>query len=145
MNTLLPAALKQVLQKELTELDQTLERLNKKRDAIHQLLAVYEGEGETQPRSTRVPRAARSGTGAELNTVEMARTVIRNLGRPMHPKAIADAIHRTYGIQPAKTLSDMLWKRARAGKGFYKTDDGEIGVTALQSHVETVKVSNPAA
>ena len=40
-------------------------------------------------------------------------------------------IRTTYGIEPAKSLDQMLYKRASAGPGFYKTTKGKFGLTEL--------------
>jgi hypothetical protein len=40
-------------------------------------------------------------------------------------------IRTTYGIEPAKSLDQMLYKRASAGRGFYKTTEGKFGLTEL--------------
>ena len=44
-------------------------------------------------------------------------------------------IRTTYGIEPAKSLDQMLYKRASAGRGFYKTTEGKFGLTELRTGV----------
>ena len=44
-------------------------------------------------------------------------------------------IRTTYGIEPAKSLDQMLYKRASAGHGFYKTMEGKFGLTELRKDV----------
>lgn len=64
------------------------------------------------------------------STIEMARTVLRNAGgTTMTLQEIRTAIQQTYGIDPAKTLDQMLYKRAQRNKGFYKTGEGRFGLT----------------
>jgi hypothetical protein len=41
----------------------------------------------------------------------------------------------TYGIEPVKSLDQMLHKRASAGRGFYKTMEGMFGLTELRKDV----------
>jgi hypothetical protein len=41
-------------------------------------------------------------------------------------------IRTTYGIEPDKSLDQMLYKRASAGRGFYKTTEGKFGLTGLR-------------
>lgn len=52
----------------------------------------------------------------------------------------------TYGMQPAKTLDQMLAKRASANRGFYNTADGRFGLTELRAQpmIEEVKTSSTA-
>ena len=52
----------------------------------------------------------------------MARTVLRNAGgKEKSVDELRTEIRSTYGIQPAKTLDQMLAKQASANRGFYKT------------------------
>jgi len=42
-------------------------------------------------------------------------------------------IKKTYGIEPAKTLDRMRFKRASKGTMFYKTAEGRFGLLALRA------------
>jgi hypothetical protein len=71
----------------------------------------------------------------------MARTVLRNLNGPERtPTELRELIKSTYGVEPAKTLDQMLYKRATAGNTFYKTADGKFGL--LEFRVVTEEVFN---
>ena len=62
-------------------------------------------------------------------TIEMARIVIRNSGRPLGLQAISELIRSTFGLAVSKSLPQLLLKRARSSKsGFYLTSDGLIGL-----------------
>jgi hypothetical protein len=54
-------------------------------------------------------------------------------------------IRTTYGIEPAKSLDQMLYKRASAGRGFYKTTAGKFGLTELRKVVMIDDVPLPSA
>jgi hypothetical protein len=54
-------------------------------------------------------------------------------------------IRTTYGIEPAKSLDQMLYKRASAGRGFYKTTEGKFGLTGLRKDVVIDDVPLPLA
>jgi len=65
-------------------------------------------------------------------------------GREVGGRAAA-ADPTTYGIEPAKSLDQMLYKRASAGRGFYKTTDGKFGLTELPRGVAIDDVPLPSA
>ena len=69
----------------------------------------------------------------------------RRRGREVGGRAAAD-VRTTYGIEPAKSLDQMLYKRASAGRGFYKTMEGKFGLTELRNGVviEDVSLSSTA-
>ena len=68
---------------------------------------------------------------AKPTTVEMARRVLKNEGAPMTPKQIGEKIFSTFGFKPAKSLYQMLYKRAKAKKGFTMDGAGKYGLEAL--------------
>jgi hypothetical protein len=75
----------------------------------------------------------------------MARTVLRNAGgKEKSVHELRTEIRSTYGIQPAKTLDQMLAKRPSANRGFYKTAGGRFGFSELRAQpmVEEVKASS---
>jgi hypothetical protein len=128
----LSATVRQALETELVALDN-------KREAIQRILSTDEYKdckkgprGTT--RATRTPRA-----GSDISSMDMARTVIRNAGRPLKPQQVSEQIESTYGVLPAKTLFDMLWKRVRAKQSFFKTASGEIGVLEMEPKVQAVR------
>ena len=52
------------------------------------------------------------------------------------PDEVRALIKKTYGIEPAKTLDQMLYKRASKGTMFYKTAEGRFGLLALRATTE---------
>jgi hypothetical protein len=64
----------------------------------------------------------------------MARTVLFNpQGKRRPPDEIRALIRTTYGVDPAKTLDQMLYKRAGKGTTFYKTADDRFGLLEFKS------------
>lgn len=105
------------------------------RTAILRLLQTYGVQEKDLKGSAKAERAKSAAPGS----LDMARVVIRNAGRPLKPAGIREAIVKTYGVEPAKTLEDMLWKRCRKeGAGFYKQEDGAIGLREMEAKVVTV-------
>ena len=61
------------------------------------------------------------------NTLEMTRTILKNAGgEEKSVDELRQLIRTTHGIEPAKSLDQMLYKRASAGRGFYKTTEREV-------------------
>jgi len=132
-------SMKFALEAELESINRQIAACNKKREAILHLLDVYGLGGESATLSSAVAALAGSSQAKCLNTMEMARVVIRNAGKPLKPEAIREGIKSTFGIEPAKTLPDMLWKYARAARGgFFRQETGEIGLDEMQPKIETV-------
>lgn len=70
------------------------------------------------------------------NTLEMTRTILKNAGgAEKTADELRQLIRTTYGIEPAKSLDQMLYKRASAGRGFYKTPEGKFGLSELRTGV----------
>jgi len=70
------------------------------------------------------------------NTLEMTRTILKNAGgEEKSVDELRQLIRTTYGIEPAKSLDQMLYKRAANGRGFYKTSEGKFGLTELRKGV----------
>lgn len=133
----IPNAMEIALREELKSIDQIIDSLNAKRTAILKVLGLYESTVLLDDRELEQPIS--SDKGPQLNTIDMARVVIRNAGKPLQPPQIKDGIKSTFGVDPAKTLFDMLWKRARQGdKGFYKDGEGNIGLLEMLPKLETV-------
>jgi hypothetical protein len=61
------------------------------------------------------------------------------------PDEVRALIKKTYGIGPAKTLDQMLYKRASKGTMFYKTAEGRFGLLALRATTEDVRTPTTAA
>jgi alkyl hydroperoxide reductase subunit AhpC len=78
------------------------------------------------------------------NTLDMARTVLRNAGTEKSPDDLKVMIRTTYGIDPAKTLDQMLYKRASAGREFYKTEDGRFGLLELRKTPVIQEIRTPS-
>jgi len=53
-------------------------------------------------------------------------------------------IKKTYGIGPAKTMDQMLYKRASKDTIFYKTAEGRFGLLALKATTEDVRTPTTA-
>jgi|HubBroStandDraft_6_1064221.scaffolds.fasta_scaffold105845_2 hypothetical protein len=76
----------------------------------------------------------------------LARTILKNSGgEEKSVDELRQLIRTTYGIEPAKSLDQMLYKRASAGRGFYKTTDGKFGLTELPRGVAIDDVPLPSA
>lgn len=75
------------------------------------------------------------------NTLEMTRVVLKNAGgEEKTVDELREMIRRTYGIEPAKSLDQMLYKRSAGGRGFYKTADGRYGLSELRKGVAIEEV-----
>lgn len=134
--------MKIALKAELESVDRQIADLNQKREAIIKLLSVYGFETILAAVDTLSQFPTEGRTRGGLNTLEMARLVIRNAARPLKPEAIKEGIRKTYGVEPAKTICDMLWKRARSkDSGFFREKTGEIGLTEMIPQMETVSTS----
>ena len=125
-------------------LRQELAELELRMRAIRVVLGLY-GEDVSpalkRNRTTKDMEDAVGGAQAnKMTSLEMARVVIRNAGRPLKPEKIKEGIKSTFGVDPAKTLYDMLWKGARAGNVGFVRDEGtgEIGLSEMQPRVAHV-------
>ena len=135
----MPAAMRQALDSELSAIEKSVGPLVERREAIYRLFAAYD-ESDRQSITRTTVKAT-----SELNTIDMARTVIRNAGRPLKAPQIEEAIKRTYGVTPAKTLYQMLYKRAKRGERFFRNESGEFGLTDMNPEVQTVMTSDQVA
>jgi hypothetical protein len=132
-----------VLIKELEQLDvditagaAVMSSLAARKKIILEALNIYSEPAENMmselPTSGPIP--------TKPNTMDLANIVIRNAGRPIKPSVIAFEIQRQFGLVPAKTLQDMLWKRCRTPNSrFFKDAEGNIGVRAMEAKMTVVK------
>jgi hypothetical protein len=136
------------LERELTEVEKQIQILERYRAALRSTLQVrleLQGLPGTPYISHPVTLTALTG-GAEVpdarpNTIDMARTVLYNLnGEEKTPDEIRALIHKTYGVTAAKSLDQMLYKRAAQGKTFYKTESGKFGLLSLRPSIEQVRM-----
>jgi len=100
-------------------------------DILYQPRPVTDS-GETIPTQSTTP-----------NTLEMTRIVLRNAGGEKTADELRQLIRTTYGIEPAKSLDQMLYKRAASGRGFYKTEDGRFGLTEMRKGTAVDAVAMP--
>jgi hypothetical protein len=83
--------------------------------------------------------------GGELSSIGMITKVLENAkGTPLSLQEILDEVKKTFGVEPAKTSDQMLWKRANQKKGFYKTEDGKFGLTKHLAEVNKVETTTTA-
>lgn len=104
-------------------LEDELHGLEERRATIHNLLAAYE----------------KPERPAKLPTMDMARTVIRNAGRPLTMEKILEHIRSTYGITPPGAIIPMLERRARNNEGFFFTKEGAIGVLSMNPKIQKIE------
>jgi hypothetical protein len=76
-------------------------------------------------KAIRKPRTGQS-------TMEMARQVLRNHGGSLSAGEIHNKIHEMFGITPASSLTQMLYKRSRSGTGFFRSKDGKYGIQEVK-------------
>lgn len=53
-------------------------------------------------------------------------------GEPRVAGEIHNKIHETFGVTPASSLTQMLYKRSRSGTGFSRTKDGKYGLQEVK-------------
>jgi hypothetical protein len=53
--------------------------------------------------------------------MDMIRTVLENHGQPLSAQDIRARVKETFGVEPSKSYAQMLYKRAKAGAGFFKS------------------------
>src|ERR1017187_2804692 len=126
---------RRTLEKELAEIDDQVERLERYKSALKTVMQARDGlrgpgtslssERGYTPQvvtagSIEGPTEGKIPAEGQPSTLEMARTVLRNLNGPERtPTELRELIKSTYGVEPAKTLDQMLYKRATAGNTFY--------------------------
>ncbi len=130
-----PDNLSGALRQELQQLDKRIQEINSKKQAIENLLKTYSGEKTglhvvSQPKKT-------------ISTLEMAQEVLRKRGSEMKPEEIRMAIREQFGQEPAPTLAQMLYTRARRKKMFYRNVGGRFGL--MQWHQRGRRAEKKAA
>jgi len=141
------------IERELAVVDAQIGRLETYKTALH---AALRARLDLQGFISKLPKAytpqavtltaltdGKDSPDAQPNSLEMARIVLLNLdGEEKTPDEIRALIRKTYGIAPAKTLDQMLYKRSSKGITFYKTADGRFGLLSLRAN--TTEVRTPA-
>lgn len=116
-----PENLSGALRQELQQLEKRIQEINSKKQAIENLLKAYAG-GKTGLHVVSQPHKP-------ISTLEMAQEVLRKRGSEMKPEEIRIAIREQFGQEPAPTLAQMLYTRARRKKMFYRNVGGRFGLT----------------
>jgi hypothetical protein len=123
----MPENLTEILRHELTQVEQRMQELEQRRQAILNLLRAYHsGRGAGTGRTAKLlsmPKAIQD----HLSTLDMAQRVIEKRG-PLKAEQIMEAIREEFAIKPAHTLPQMLYIRSRAKKRFYRSPDGKFGL-----------------
>ncbi len=114
-----------VLKQELQQIEQRIQEFSSKKQAIENLLKAYAGNASG---IHLVPHPTQS-----MNTLEMAREVLRKRGSEMKPEELRQAIRAQFGQEPAPTLAQMLYTRARNKKMFYRNAGGRFGLIEWQA------------
>ena len=98
-----------------------------------------------QPRPIQGLTAGPVNQAEQPNTLDMTKTVLQNAGgEEKTVDELRSMIRTTYGVEPAKSLDQMLYKRASSGRGFYKTHEGRFGLTDLRKGVQIDTISMPS-
>lgn len=98
-----------------------------------------------QPRPIQGLTAGPVNQAEQPNTLDMTKTVLQNAGGDEKTvDELRQMIRTTYGVEPAKSLDQMLYKRASSGRGFYKTPEGRFGLTELRKGIQIDIVSMPS-
>ena len=127
--------LTEILRHELTQIEQRMQELEQRRQAILNLLKAYHsGRGAGSGRPGKL-LAMPSTVQEHLSTLDMAERVIEKRG-PMKAEEIMEAIREQFGIKPAHTLPQMLYIRSRAKKRFYRSPEGKFGLIERKKPVK---------
>ncbi len=122
------------LRQELQRLNQRIQEINSKKQAIEHLLKAYSGVKSTGLQL--VPQLEKS-----LNTLEMAQEVLRKRGSEMKPEEIRQTIRQHFAQEAAPTLAQMLYTRARRKKTFYRNAGGRFGLIEWQQRSRQKKAA----
>ena len=114
-----------VLRRELADIEHKLTALNRRKQAIMNLLHTYDGSTVTKGNLLSMPASANDRP--DLSTLDMAKSIIRKHGE-MKAEQIMETIRQEFGVKPAHTLPQMLYLRARSKKNFYRTPEGRFGI-----------------
>ncbi len=61
--------------------------------------------------------------------MDMVKRVLnKNPGEELDLEGIISGVKEEFGVAPAKSLDQMLYKQAHAGKNFYRTTDAKFGL-----------------
>jgi hypothetical protein len=123
----MPENLTEILRHELTQIEQRMQELEQRRQAILNLLKAYQSGRSAHAGRTGKLLAMPSAIQEHLSTLDMAQRVIRKHG-PMKAEQIMEAIREEFGIKPAHTLPQMLYIRSREKKRFYRGAEGKFGI-----------------
>ncbi len=114
-----------VLKQELEQLDRRIQEFSSRKQAILNLLKTYTGRNAAGLQIVPSPEKG-------MNTLEMAQAVLRKRSSEMKPEEIRTAIREQFGQEPAPTLAQMLYTRARRKKTFYRNPGGRFGLVEWQ-------------
>ncbi len=115
-----------ILRKELQQIDQRIEDLRQRKQAIENLMRAYQG-GNGHTLNSKLLRMPSPAIAEPLSTLDMAQKVLAKHGE-MRAEDIMEAIRQEFGVKPAHTLPQMLYIRARAKKRFYRNSEGLFGL-----------------
>jgi hypothetical protein len=130
----MPENLTEILRHELTQIEQRMQELEQRRQAILNLLKAYHSGRGGAARSAKL-LAMPNSVQDHLSTLDMAQRVIGKRG-PMKAEQIMEAIREEFGIKPAHTLPQMLYIRSRAKKRFYRSAEGKFGIIEKKKPVK---------
>ncbi len=114
------------LRQELSRLNERIQEITSKKQAIENLLKAYSG-GKGVGGLQLVSQPQKS-----LNTLEMTQAVLRKNGNALKPEEIRQAIRQQFSQEAAPTLAQMLYTRARRKKTFYRDPGGRFGLIEWQ-------------
>jgi len=114
-----------LLRKELQQIDERIQELGRRKQAIENLLRSY--RPGNAPVSSKLLRMPGPTVAEPLSTLDMAQRVIEKHGE-MKAEDIMESIRQDFGVKPAHTLPQMLYIRARAKKRFYRSSNGRFGM-----------------
>jgi hypothetical protein len=83
--------------------------------------AATKKKSVTRKKTTSTKRKGMSSTKTGHSTMDMIRTVLENHGQPLSAQDIRARVKETFGVEPSKSYAQMLYKRAKAGAGFFKS------------------------
>lgn len=135
---------------ERDRLTDQIRALELRRDSINDLLDTYQStdgslfdeelETETKRRATRKKSSTRTPvTRDQEGALDKIRNFMLNAkGRPLSKEEIREGVKQLYGVELPASWEQMLYRRVRKGKTFYKTEDGKFGLLEHRARVETV-------
>jgi len=115
-----------LLRKELHQIDERIQELGQRKQAIENLLRAYR-QGNGPVANSKLLRMPGPAVAEPLSTLDMAQRVLEKHGE-MKAEDIMEAIRQEFGVKPAHTLPQMLYIRARAKKRFFRNSNGKFGL-----------------